>query len=210
MPVQEQCCQHLKQHILSLGPSATECDEEKEVLECKVLLSVLWICLYIMLITLDLNGGHHSLESSSGDHSSGGLHKGSEVWEAVQRSERMLRHRGQLKRNKSAFILFASPKKGKERISGEIYLQTLLIGTWKEWKVILPSSSADSCSLPVLEAGSSYEACKFFPLFWPLSQYFRNTVACVEYLNFSESNESWCSGRLLWDQHKQRKLCTQC
>lgn len=50
----------------------------------------------------------------------------------MQRSERMLRHKGQLKRKKSAFILFASPKKGKERISGEIYLQTLLIGTWKE------------------------------------------------------------------------------
>lgn len=210
LPVQELCCQHLKQHMLLLGPSATKCDGEKEVLECEVLLSVLWICLYIMLITLDLNLGHHSLESWSGDQSSGGMHKGSEIWEAVQRSERMLRHRWQLGRKKSAFVLFASPKKGKERISGEIYLQTLLIGTWKECEVFLPSISADSCSLPVLEVGSSDEAREFFLLFWPLSQYFRNTVACVEYLNFSESNKNWCSGRLLWDQPKQRKLCTQC
>lgn len=70
----------------------------------------------------------------------------------MQRSEGMLRHRGQLKTKKSAMITY---RKGKERISGEIYLQTLLIGTWKEWEVFAPSSSADSCSLPVLEAGSS-------------------------------------------------------
>lgn len=63
----------------------------------------------------------------------------------------MLRHRGQLKREKSAVITY---KKGKERI-GEIYLQILLIGTWKEWEVFSPSRSADSCSLPLLEAGSS-------------------------------------------------------
>lgn len=140
----QHCCQYLKQHMLSLGPSATECDGEKEGLECEVLLSVLWICLY-------LNLGHHSLESWSGGCSSGGLHKGSKIWEAVQRSEGMLRHRGQLKREKSAVITY---KKGKERI-GEIYLQTLLIGTWKEWEVFSPSRSADSCSLPLLEAGSS-------------------------------------------------------
>lgn len=64
----------------------------------------------------------------------------------------MLRRRGQLKRKKSAMI---TCKKGKERISGGIYLQTLLIGTWKEWEVFSPSSSADSCSLPLLESGSS-------------------------------------------------------
>lgn len=77
----------------------------------------------------------------------------------------MLRHRRQLERKKSAFVLFASPKKEKERISGEIYLQTLLIGTWKECEVFLPSISADSCSLPVLEVGSSDEAREFFLLF---------------------------------------------
>lgn len=149
----QQCCQHLKQHMLSLWPSATECDGEKEGLECEVLLSVLWICLlYIMLMTLDLSLGHHSLESCSDDHSSGGLHKGSEIWEAVQRSERVLRHRGQFRRKKNAVITY---KKGKERISGEIYLHTLLVGTWQEWEVFSPSSSADSCCLLVLEAGSS-------------------------------------------------------
>lgn len=64
----------------------------------------------------------------------------------------MLRHRGQLRRKKNAVITY---KKGKERISGEIYLHTLLVGTWQEWEVFSPSSSADSCRLPVLEAGSS-------------------------------------------------------
>lgn len=64
----------------------------------------------------------------------------------------MLRHRGQLRRKKSAMITY---KKGKEKISGEIYLHTLLIGTRQEWEAFSPSSSADSCSLPVLEAGSS-------------------------------------------------------
>lgn len=107
---------------------------------------------YYMLMTLDLSVGHHSLRSCSGDHSSGGLHKGSEIWEAVQRSERMLRHRGQLRRKKSAMITY---KKGKEKIPGEIYLHTLLIDTRQEWEAFSPSSSADSCSLPVLEAGSS-------------------------------------------------------
>lgn len=163
-------------------------------------------CLYIVLMTLKLNLGHRSLESSSGDHSAGGLHKGREIWEAVLRSERVLRHREQLRRKKSAVLTY---KKGKERISGEIYLQTLLIGTWKEWEVFSPSSSVIAVVCQCLKL-AAVEACEFFLLFWPLSQYFRNTVAWVEYLHFSESNSNWCSGRLLWDQPKQRKLCTQC
>lgn len=71
----QQRCQHLKQRMLSLWPSATEHDGEKEGLECEVLLSVLWICLYIMLMTLDLSLSHHSLETRWDDWSSGGLHK---------------------------------------------------------------------------------------------------------------------------------------
>lgn len=52
----------------------------------------------------------------------------------------MLRHRGWLRRKKSAMTTYG---KGKKRISDEIYLQPLLTGTWKK------AGSADSCSLPV-------------------------------------------------------------
>ena len=78
----------------------------------------------------------------------GGLHKGSEICEAVQRSERMLRHRERLRRKKSAMTTYG---KGEKRISDESYLQPLLIGTWKKVESVFqsPSSSGDSCSLPV-------------------------------------------------------------
>lgn len=77
-----------------------------------------------------------------------GLHKGSEIWEAVQRSERMLRHWEQLRRKKSGTTIY---RKGRKRVSGQIYLQPLLIGTWKKGGHVFqsPSSSADSFSLAV-------------------------------------------------------------
>lgn len=53
-----------------------------------------------------------------------------------------------------------------------------------------------------LQPGSSQEARKSFLLFRALP-YFRNTVACVEYLNFSETTLNWCLGRLLRGQPKQ-------
>lgn len=63
--------QHLNQHMLWLWPSATERDGEKEGLGCEALLSVLWICWYIMLMTLDLSLSHCSLERCWDDQSPG-------------------------------------------------------------------------------------------------------------------------------------------
>lgn len=67
-----------------------------------LLCSVLRICLYIMLMTLDPSSSCHSRRMCWDDLSAGGLHKGGEIWEAVQRSARMLMHRGQLRGKQSA------------------------------------------------------------------------------------------------------------
>lgn len=73
------------------------------------------------------------------------------------------------------------------------------------WEVF--SSLLQAQLIPVacqcLQPAGGEEACEFFLLFRALRRYFRNTVVCVEYLNFSETTLNWCSGGLLRGQLKQ-------
>lgn len=136
-----------------------------------------------------------------------GLHKGSEIWEAVQGSERMLRHRGQHRRNRSAMKTY---RKGKKRISDEIYLQTLSIGTWKKVGSVFQSpSSADSCSLPVPAAWQQRRGMQIFSAFQSSASVFQKHCCLYKVPEFF-SNYLELVLRQTAPRPAQAKLCTQC